>query len=119
MRTLSRSILPWKKKDYAEAENKTRIWEKKILSAKINIHKIGNFRGDSSFRDSNEYVLAIFSDHVIIYYKRLMLLLRSEKAEESQKIRDTYYKIHLRMDEADKILKAASEKFQMEFDRSP
>lgn len=48
-----------------------------------------------------------------------MLLLRSEKAEESQKIRDTYYKIHLRMDEADKILKAASEKFQMEFDRSP
>ncbi|MCH1912148.1 hypothetical protein L9Z41_09255 [Leptospira noguchii] len=87
------------------------------MSAKINIHKIGNFRGDSSFRDSNEYVLDIFSDHVIVYYKRLMLLLRSETAEESQKIRDTYYKIHLRMDEADKILKAASEKFQMEFDR--
>ncbi|WP_425591053.1 LIC11966 family surface protein [Leptospira barantonii] len=103
------------KEDYVDAKNKTQAWEQKVRGAKESIRLIGSFRGDSSFRSACDFILDIFSEHVIVYYKRLISLLEGKHSSDSQEVYDTYYKIRLRMDEADNTLKEASEKFRMEF----
>ncbi|WP_411393014.1 LIC11966 family surface protein [Leptospira kmetyi] len=112
----ARSIdLALEEENFSDAKVKTSAWEKKIKTAKESLRRIGSFRGNSSLKNASDFTLDIFSDHLIVYYKRLISLLERNNPPDSQEVYDTYYKIHLRMDEADKTFKEASEKFRMDF----
>ncbi|RHX94108.1 hypothetical protein DLM76_14200 [Leptospira yasudae] len=108
------------KEDYAAAETVRKSWETKLVKASETLKGIGDFKGNSDFKNTAVKAIDSYKNSVSNDYKQLIELRTSLKAGakvDEGKIDDLLNKINHDFEKAANELNAASEKFEKDFNK--
>lgn len=106
------------KEDYTTAETVRKTWEEKLVKSAEAIKGIGDFKGDSNFKNACVKAIDSYKTSVSVDYKELIALRESQKnggKADENKINDILNKINQSFEKAATDLNAASDKFEKDF----
>ncbi|TGM99074.1 LIC11966 family lipoprotein [Leptospira yasudae] len=108
------------KEDYAAAETVRKSWEAKLVKASETLKGIGDFKGNSDFKNTAVKAIDSYKNSVSNDYKQLIELRTSLKAGakvDEAKIDDLLNRINHDFEKAANELNAASDKFEKDFNK--
>ncbi|EMJ50475.1 hypothetical protein LEP1GSC169_3089 [Leptospira santarosai str. HAI1349] len=97
------------------AENARKTWETKLVSSLDKLKGIGDFKGDSSFKNASIQALETYLNVVSKDYKRLIELRGLGDKADPKEIDQILTRINQDFEKAATSLNAASEKFAKEY----
>ncbi|EMO44696.1 hypothetical protein LEP1GSC187_0070 [Leptospira santarosai str. ZUN179] len=97
------------------AENARKAWETKLVSSLDKLKGIGDFKGDSSFKNASIQALETYLNVVSKDYKRLIELRGLGDKADPKEIDQILTRINQDFEKAATSLNAASEKFAKEY----
>ncbi|AVV49292.1 LIC11966 family lipoprotein [Leptospira santarosai] len=97
------------------AENARKAWETKLVSSLNKLKGIGDFKGDSSFKNASIQALETYLNVVSKDYKRLIELRGLGDKADPKEIDQILTRINQDFEKAATSLNAASEKFAKEY----
>ncbi|ASV10592.1 LIC11966 family lipoprotein [Leptospira santarosai] len=98
-----------------DAENARKAWETKLVSSLDKLKGIGDFKGDSSFKNASIQALETYLNVVSKDYKRLIELRGLGDKADPKEIDQILTRINQDFEKAATSLNAASEKFAKEY----
>ncbi|MCG6193515.1 ErpY-like lipoprotein [Leptospira sp. FAT2] len=108
------------KEDYSEAETVRKSWEAKLVKASETLKGIGDFKGNSDFKNTAVKAIDSYKNSVSNDYKQLIELRTSLKTGtkvDEGKIDTLLNKINQDFEKAANELNAASDKFEKDFNK--
>ncbi|TGL95170.1 hypothetical protein EHQ76_16945 [Leptospira barantonii] len=106
------------KEDYTTAETVRKNWEAKLVKSSETIKGVGDFKGDSNFKDVCVKAIDSYKNAVSVDYKVLIELRASQKngaTVDENKISQTLNRINDSFEKASNDVNAASDKFEKDF----
>ncbi|MDL5244653.1 ErpY-like lipoprotein [Leptospira weilii] len=103
------------KEDLTNAENVRKAWETKLASSLDKLKGIGDFKGDSGFKNASIQTLETYLNIASKDYKRLIELRGLKDKADSNEINQILNRINQDFEKAGTSLNAASEKFAKEY----
>ncbi|EPG83623.1 hypothetical protein LEP1GSC048_1141 [Leptospira santarosai serovar Shermani str. 1342KT] len=97
------------------AENARKAWETKLVSSLDKLKGIGDFKGDSSFKNASIQALETYRNVVSKDYKRLIELRGLGDKADPKEIDQILTRINQDFEKAATSLNEASEKFAKEY----
>lgn len=103
------------KDDFTNAENVRKAWESKLTSSLDKLKGIGDFRGDSNFKNASVQAIETYLNVVSKDYKRLIELRGQGEKADPNEINPILNRINQDFEKAAHTLNAASDKFAKEY----
>ncbi|AXR61187.1 LIC11966 family lipoprotein [Leptospira mayottensis] len=101
--------------DFTNAENARKAWESKLTSSLDKLKRIGDFKGDSGFKNAGIQAIETYLKVVSKDYKRLIELRAQKDKADQNEIIQISNRINQDFEKAANTLNAASDKFAKEY----